>query len=261
MLGGGMHDWRLDITRWPGPDRRKWPGLRDEIHESPDGGYAAVVYSCGEVGVDKQVGLFALLSGPPDSPRLVLRPRNLWCLVRYDDTTVRWLGNRYCVVTPRRGGRHRAARTNRPTRSSQSIGALYIDLETRKAAFFAGDTSGALGSVPPDGLAWQGWEQLARASSLQLWLGSLVTFCAGLAIAWMDTRSNWDDTGLTAGALLIAAAAGSLIGLPPWLSALLAAGPILLAELPHGTGVLLAVPFVLAGAFAAAFVRRRASAR
>ena len=61
-----MRKWHLDIEKWPGPERKKWPGLRDVIQESPEGRYIAVVYSFGEVDIDKEVGLFALFAGPPD---------------------------------------------------------------------------------------------------------------------------------------------------------------------------------------------------
>jgi hypothetical protein len=84
-----------------------------------------------------------------------------------------------------------------------------------------------------------------------------VTLCAGIAVAWIDTRPGWDDTGVTACAVLIAAAAGAFARVPPWLSAALAAGPILAVELRGGTGVLLAIPFALVGAYGAAFVRRK----
>jgi hypothetical protein len=97
--------------------------------------------------------------------------------------------------------------------------------------------------------------------SPQVLLASALTLCAGLAVAWVDTRPGWDDTGVTAGAVLITAAAGAFARVPPWLSAALAAGPILAVELRGGTGVLLAVPFALAGAYGGAFVRRRAAGR
>jgi len=76
-----MKEWRLNIDKWPGPNRKKWPGLRDVITESPDGRYVAVVYSCGEIGIYKEVGLFALFEEPKESPRLLLRPSGLTCLV------------------------------------------------------------------------------------------------------------------------------------------------------------------------------------
>jgi uncharacterized RDD family membrane protein YckC len=97
----------------------------------------------------------------------------------------------------------------------------------------------------------------ARFASPRVLLGLALVLCAGVAIASVDTRPRWDDTGITAGALLVAAAGGSLAGVPPWLAAALVAGPILAAELSGGLGVLIAIPFALAGAYAGAFVRRR----
>jgi hypothetical protein len=34
-----IHGWRLDIDTWPDTNRKKWKGLRDIFHESPDGRY------------------------------------------------------------------------------------------------------------------------------------------------------------------------------------------------------------------------------
>ena len=88
-------------------------------------------------------------------------------------------------------------------------------------------------------------------------IASVLVLCAGLIIAWIDTRPRWDDTGITAGALAIAAALGSFARVPPWLAAVLVAGLILVAELSGGTGVLLAIPFALAGAYTGAYLCRR----
>jgi hypothetical protein len=87
-------------------------------------------------------------------------------------------------------------------------------------------------------------------------LRSALVLCAGSGIAWVDTRPGWDDTGITVGLLIIAAAVGSLAGVRPLIAASLAAVPMLIAELPRGTGVLLAIPVALAGAFAGALIRR-----
>lgn len=95
----------------------------------------------------------------------------------------------------------------------------------------------------------------------QTLLGATFSLGAGLAIAWIDTRPGWDDTGVTAGLLMMAAAAGAAARVPPWLAAALAAGPVLIAEVPRGTGVLLAAPVALAGAYAGALVRRLTLAR
>ncbi|HUR21137.1 MAG TPA: hypothetical protein VMZ90_10040 [Vicinamibacterales bacterium] len=85
---------------------------------------------------------------------------------------------------------------------------------------------------------------------------AVAVVCAGMAIAWVDSRPTWDDTGVTALAVMTLAAAGSLARVPAWLSAGLTVGPLLIAELSGGAGVLLAVPFALVGAYAGAFLRR-----
>ena len=77
----------------------------------------------------------------------------------------------------------------------------------------------------------------------------------GVAIAWVDTRPTWDDTGVTAGALLAASGIGALGGLRPWLAAALAVSPLLVAEFRGtNTGVLLAPVVALVGAYGGAAV-------
>jgi hypothetical protein len=56
----------------------------------------------------------------------------------------------------------------------------------------------------------------ARRASLVL-----VAVVLGLAIAWVDTRPGWDDTGITAFALAGAAGLVTLLGLKWWLAAAL----------------------------------------
>jgi hypothetical protein len=155
-----MRNWHLNIEEWPGPDRRKWPGLRDVIKESPEGRYVAVVYSCGEVDIYKELGLFALFAGPPDSPRLQLRPRGLKCFVRHDGTTVQWVGEMFCVVTPF------CVRQRLAGRPRSFGGTMHLDVEQRKAACVPAAFSGEVISGLPKGLAWRGWKRL----SLWPWL-------------------------------------------------------------------------------------------
>jgi hypothetical protein len=150
-----MSEWQLNIASWPGPDRTRWHGLRDIVQESPDGRHVAVVYSCGEVGVNKEIGRFALLAGPPGDPRLLLRPRGLTCLVHLDDTTAQWLGNRYCAVTPYWFGPYGSGKCR------TFGGTLYVDVEQRKAAYLAEVYTRAAGPEPPAGLAWRGWRWLS----------------------------------------------------------------------------------------------------
>ena len=148
-----MSPWHLDIDAWPGPDRKRWPNLRDIIEESPDGRHVAVVYACGEIGVGKEVGRFALLGGPPDAPTVLLRPRRLTCLVREDGTTLRWIGTRYCVATP--------CRLRPPGPHKAYGGTLYIDVEQRRAACVATVAPGANALPLPTGLAWRSWTWLS----------------------------------------------------------------------------------------------------
>lgn len=49
----------------------------------------------------------------------------------------------------------------------------------------------------------------------------ILSTLAGLGIAWVDSRPNWDDTGITAGAILLSGIFfGYLAGRKPWLIAL-----------------------------------------
>lgn len=67
---------------------------------------------------------------------------------------------------------------------------------------------------------------------------------AGSAIAWVDTRPNWDDTGVTVGALLLAAGLAAVLGLRWWVAALLVGCPIVLLEhRSAGWGILVALTF------------------
>lgn len=93
-----------------------------------------------------------------------------------------------------------------------------------------------------------------RHQSLILAAMALAT---GVAIAWVDTRPGWDDTGVTAGALLLAAGVVAFLGLRWWWAALLVALPILVAEFRGGGLVLLAVSmFTIAGATLGALAGR-----
>jgi len=80
---------------------------------------------------------------------------------------------------------------------------------------------------------------------------------AGLVIAWVDTRPNWDDTGVTA-ALLAAAALGvAFAGVRWWIAALLVATPIAVAEYgTAGPGILVVSVFAVLGALIGTAVRR-----
>lgn len=153
-----MNGWNLDIDKWPGPNRKKYKGLRDIFQESPDGRYLALIYSCGEIDIHKEVGHFALFEGPKDSPRLLLRPRGLTCLVNYDsEKNIRWIENRFCVVT---------SYSLRPSISlsgelKQFYGAMIFDVRERKVAYIPGASADEIVSAFPDKLDWKSWRRLS----------------------------------------------------------------------------------------------------
>ncbi len=73
----------------------------------------------------------------------------------------------------------------------------------------------------------------------------------GLGVAYVDSRPTWDDTGITAGVLLIAAAAAAaLAGRRPWLWALLVGvwTPAVEIALSHQFASLAALAFAAVGA-------------
>jgi hypothetical protein len=82
---------------------------------------------------------------------------------------------------------------------------------------------------------------------------------AGAAIGYVDSRPGWDDTGITAGLLILAAGtAAAVSGRRPWLWALLVGGGTPLLEIPTGgsPASLAALLFAAAGAFAGWLVAR-----
>jgi hypothetical protein len=100
MIGPHTHGWNFDSTRQPGPKRDHWeighPG--DLIVPSPDGQFACVVHSCGQVNYVWTIGLLAMFKGPRERPTLILGPENITC--SNECGHIQWLdGSRYCVVT------------------------------------------------------------------------------------------------------------------------------------------------------------------
>lgn len=84
--------------------------------------------------------------------------------------------------------------------------------------------------------------------------------CAvGLAIAFVDSRPTWDDTGISAAALFAAGAAFGYLGRSrPWLWALLIGVwiPVLEIRGPGGAAALLALIFAFAGAACGSLIGR-----
>jgi hypothetical protein len=92
------------------------------------------------------------------------------------------------------------------------------------------------------------------------WL--LGALAAGLAVAWLDSRPTWNDTGITAGLLF---AGSALLGLArpgaAWWLALAIGLPLPITELglrpgAPNAGSLLAVAVALLGATGGALARR-----
>lgn len=79
----------------------------------------------------------------------------------------------------------------------------------------------------------------------------------GLSITWLDSRPAWDDTGITAGLIVLASAAfGAARPRWAWLWALAIGAWIpLLGVFNHNYAALLALAIALCGAYAGAFVR------
>jgi hypothetical protein len=82
-------------------------------------------------------------------------------------------------------------------------------------------------------------------------LALVVAAIGGLAIAWIDASPGWDDTGITAGLLVIGAGvAAAVSGRRPWLWALLVGLPTPFVELADGgdPAALAALGFAAVGA-------------
>jgi hypothetical protein len=170
--------WYLDTERWPGPDRVRWKIDRDVVEPSPDGRLACVLYSCCEIRLGCEVDLLTLLSGPPESPTVLLQPPGFTCLDFSPRPSAQWLGgSRFVVVT---------AYLYRPVTNKIDLLALTF-LDTAESAFAhheiplnmasrrlveSGDEWAM--SQGPDGppevrlsassLAWQPWSRLQVAA-------------------------------------------------------------------------------------------------
>ena len=98
--------------------------------------------------------------------------------------------------------------------------------------------------------------RLMRHGAPALLIGTLA-LALGCGIAWVDTRPNWDDAGVTAGALFLAGGLTAVLGLRWWWAALLVAGPMALAEgRSAGWTVLVMLGFPTAGSVVGAALRR-----
>ena len=85
---------------------------------------------------------------------------------------------------------------------------------------------------------------------------------AGVAIAYVDSGATWDDTGLTAGAMTLVAAALGLLGPErPWLWALalgiwIPSYALMRAPSPASLAMLVVLVFPFAGAYLGRIARR-----
>jgi hypothetical protein len=68
---------------------------------------------------------------------------------------------------------------------------------------------------------------------LRTWLLPAAALAAGVAIAALDSRPTWDDTGVTVGLLVVTASALAFVDRRrPWLWALLVGAPLAIIEVP-----------------------------
>ena len=82
---------------------------------------------------------------------------------------------------------------------------------------------------------------------------------SGLAIAWLDSRQGWDDTGISAGVILLTSGVFTAIRPAyPWLWALAVGSwiPILGIASSQNYGSLLALAVAFLGAYGAATVMK-----
>lgn len=82
----------------------------------------------------------------------------------------------------------------------------------------------------------------------------------GFALAWLDSRPGWDDTGITATALMLVSGSFAFVaGRRPWLWALLVGAWVPALEIPGTAGAasLLALAFAAFGAACGYFAARR----
>ncbi len=85
---------------------------------------------------------------------------------------------------------------------------------------------------------------------------------AGITVAWLDTRPGWDDTGITAGLLVLAAGlVAALSGRRPWLWAVLVGAWTPAVEIVTGGSVAsaIAIGFASVGALGGWLVARSAA--
>jgi hypothetical protein len=94
-------------------------------------------------------------------------------------------------------------------------------------------------------------------------IGLILAIGIGLLIARIDSRPGWDDSGISAGMVLLATAAfGALFPQRPWLWALAIGAwiPLFAIFQSQNYGSLLALAIALVGAYGGALARRALTA-
>jgi len=98
-----------------------------------------------------------------------------------------------------------------------------------------------------------------RIRTVVVWIAALA---AGAAILWIDTRPGWDDSGITAGLILVASAGfGFLEPRHPWRWGLAVGGwiPVLQLSRAWQPMALAIVAIALVGAYGGGLLRRLTS--
>jgi len=91
------------------------------------------------------------------------------------------------------------------------------------------------------------------------WVLLVIALALGLLITWVDSRPTWDDTGISAGAiLLVTAALGLAMPERAWLWALAVGGwiPLMGIFVTHNYGSILALVVAFIGAYLGALARK-----
>ncbi len=102
-------------------------------------------------------------------------------------------------------------------------------------------------------------ENAVRRPSFALVMAALA---CGAAIAWVDSRPSWDDTGITAVLVFVSCAAFSFIRpAAPWLWALGVGAwiPLYGILVRHNAGSLLALLIAFVGAYSGALIRKNSA--
>lgn len=100
---------------------------------------------------------------------------------------------------------------------------------------------------------------VSRISKNSSFLGLLLlAACCGAAIAYVDSRPSWDDTGVTAGAILLTSGVFAFLSPKQWWIWALATGiwvPVLAIAQSQNFGALLALAVGFVGAVLGATIR------